>query len=193
MSSVKQGSSLVFLDTETTGLSLQDDIWEIAAIRREPDGQQTGYHCFVQHDPEKCSKLPESFFSDHMRRFNQNVAKRPHEAAELISLLMVDRPHVVGAVPNFDTERLAILLRRYGFEPGWHYHLIDVENLAVGWLAGRAAENPGGGVSGAVNLPWDSDELSRVCGVEPPGEGERHTAIGDVHWAMALYDRIMGR
>ena len=26
---------LVFMDTETTGLSLADDIWEFAAIRRE--------------------------------------------------------------------------------------------------------------------------------------------------------------
>lgn len=29
---------LVFLDTETTGLDLTDDIWEFSAIRRDPNG-----------------------------------------------------------------------------------------------------------------------------------------------------------
>ena len=36
--------SLVFLDTETLGLGLDDPIWEIAAIRREDDGTETRYH-----------------------------------------------------------------------------------------------------------------------------------------------------
>lgn len=41
-------------------------------------------------------------------------------------------------------------------------------------------------------LPWKSDNVSRVCGVEPPSEQERHTAMGDALWAMRLYDRISG-
>ncbi|WP_127516381.1 hypothetical protein [Nocardia sp. FDAARGOS_372] len=39
--------------------------------------------------------------------------------------------HIVGAVPNFDTECLAAMLRRHGLCPAWHHHLIDVEALAV--------------------------------------------------------------
>jgi hypothetical protein len=42
------------------------------------------------------------------------------------------------------------------------------------------------------SLPWDSDALSRLCGVDPPGEVERHTALGDARWAMRLYDAIVG-
>lgn len=192
------------MDTETTGLSLDDDIWEFAAIRREPDGKETTTHLFLQHDIQRCAKLPESFRVDHRARFPQSDTPEWHSdvrlrsaAAKEIAALFVDRPHVVGAVPNFDTERVALLLRRFGIEPGWHYHLIDVENLAVGYLAGRWAQaHIDGHVAEEgpfrVSPPWDSDELSRACGVEPPPEHERHTALGDARWAMRLYDAITG-
>lgn len=178
-------SALVFLDTETTGLSLDDHIWEFAAIRRE-DGVDYPLHLFIEHSAEKAAQLPDSFRADHDERFDAEHAVSVESAARLIHRQL--RPgadgtkaHVVGAVPNFDTERLARLLRAQGLEPNWHYHLIDVENLAVGYLHGRRKARP--------PLPWDSDALSRACGVEPPTTG-RHTAMGDVRWALALYERI---
>lgn len=177
-------SALVFMDTETTGLSLDDDIWEFAAIRREEDGTETRTHLFIEHDMGKCQALPESFRADHRARYTDAAALAPNVAAAEIGALFHDRPHVVGAVPNFDTERLSLLLTRHGIRPGWHYHLIDVENLAVGYLHGRPGER-------SIPLPWDSDTLSRACGVEPPTD-ERHTAMGDAEWAKALYDAITG-
>ena len=177
---------LVFMDTETTGLTLDDDIWEFAAIRREPDGTEHTLHIFLNHNAEKCARLPEPFRVDHCKRWPEGEGQDPQWAADAIRRFTgIDRPHIVGAVPNFDTERVALLLGRYGLKPGWHYHLIDVENLAVGYLAGRA-EHEG---YTPLPLPWDSDDLSRRCGVEPPTD-ERHTAMGDVRWAMALYDAI---
>jgi hypothetical protein len=102
--------------------------------------------------------------------------------------------HIVGAVPNFDTELLAAMLRRHGLCPSWRYHLIDVENLAVGFL--KASVHAGvivpEFVPEALALPWKSDDISRACGVEPPTAEERHTAMGDARWAMRLYDRING-
>lgn len=174
-------SALIFMDTETTGLSLDDDVWEFAAIRREPDGSETRTHLFIHHDPAKAAKLPPLFFADYSTRYDAEQAVNIEDAAHRIADLFHDRPHVVGAVPNFDTERLAVLLNRFGRRPGWHYHLIDVENLAVGYLAGTG---------GSIPLPWNSDDLSRACGVEPPAVG-RHTAMGDAEWAMALYDKVM--
>ena len=176
-------SALVFMDTETTGLSLDDDIWEFAAIKRYADGFEESWHRFVRHDRHKCRKLPENFADDHRKRYDSAEAIDPWDLAELVENLTEDRPHIVGAVPNFDTERLARLLASAGRKPGWHYHLIDVENLAVGWLMGRYD-------SVGLTLPWNSDDLSRLCGVEPPTD-ERHTAMGDVRWAMALYDAVM--
>lgn len=202
-------SATIFLDTETTGLSLDDDIWEIAAVRREPDGTETEHHQFVEHDRQKCARLPESFRLDHEKRYDDLAAISPKGAARWFAALTRDGPHIVGAVPNFDTERLAILCARFGLAARHHYHLIDVENLAVGWLMARADKaelravtEPGPVADELLAVaaswrqvatpPWDSDELSRACGVEPPGEGVRHTAMGDVRWGMALYDRIMG-
>jgi len=197
---------IVFLDTETTGLSLDDEIWEFAAIVREPDGAEWNYHLFIQHDVQRCNTLPEPFLTDHQNRFP--ISDDPHwhpdvwmreAAAHEIAKVLSGRPHIVGAVPNFDTERIAILLRRFGLEPDWHYHLIDVEALAVGWLNGVAAravdearmdgrEAPPLDRSRTAP-PWDSNAISRAVGVDPDAY-DRHTALGDVLWVRAQYDAI---
>jgi hypothetical protein len=183
---------LVFLDTETTGLSLDDDIWEFAAIRREPDGTETELHLFIEHDWEKCQKLPESFRDDHVARFpgHDQATSRRDAAFAIADILRSEnygKPHVIGAVPNFDTERIDRLLESQDarWKADWHYHLIDVENLTVGYLRGL-------GTAGLDYAPpWNSEELSRAVGVEPGGF-ERHTAMGDARWAMAIYGAVMG-
>lgn len=187
-------SALVFLDTETTGLSLEDDIWEIAAVRREEDGSETELHLFVEHNPWKCGTLPESFRADHSARFPSDctgrVTSRKGACQALSQLFGDDRPHLVGAVPNFDAERIRLMAQRewprWPRHEFWHYHLIDVENLAVGWLAGRSVHE---GYSD-LSLPWDSNALSAAVGVDPD-QFPRHTAMGDVRWAMAIYDAVM--
>lgn len=201
----------IVLDTETCGLALDDDIWEVGAIVRRRDGRQGEFHAFVDHDPAKCINLPPSFRADHVARFPGASAEhgctgsgpkslgQADTARVLAGLLGGDpKPHIVGAVPNFDTERIARLLRAHGYEPGWHYHLIDVENLAVGFLRGRLAEStvwmPGEEerLRELLTPPWSSEELSLQCGVEPPGPDERHTALGDAKWALRWYDAITG-
>lgn len=182
-----RGPALVFMDTETTGLALTDDIWEFAAIRREPDGQYAAHHLFIEHSIEKCVQLPAEFLQDHENRYNHMAAISRYRAAEYIDALFHDAPHIVGARLNFDTERLALLLKDQGFQPKWHYHLIDVENLAVGYLYAQPTTAE---TYAALALPWSSDALSRAVGVQPPGPGVRHTALGDAKWAMDMYDAI---
>jgi len=190
-------SALVFMDTETTGLSLDDDIWEFAAIRRDQDGTETELHLFIEHDAKKCARLPEQFNADHAARFPSSCSGRSvsrARAASEIAHITREKAHIVGAVPNFDTERIAqMLLTECNIkQPPWHYHLIDVENLAVGYLA---AEEPGCTDPDGKRLivpPFDSDMLSFAVGVNADNF-ERHTAMGDVRWAMAIYDAITGR
>lgn len=182
-------SALVFMDTETTGLALTDDIWEFAGIRREDDGSGSSLHLFIQHSVEKCHRLPSAFHADHGERWDEKDSVSRQEAAKCIAPFMAGA-HIVGAVPNFDTERIALMLRQYSLTPEWHYHLIDVENLAVGYVMGLREATGATGVRD-IPLPWDSDRLSHLVGVEPPGAA-RHTAMGDARWAMAIYDRVTG-
>lgn len=181
---------IIFMDTETTGLSLDDDIWEFAAIRRHPDGSEERTHLFIEHDQRKCRLLPESFRADHRERFpsgcsGQVIPQRiaAHVIAEELGQREgEEKPHIVGAVPNFDTERITRLITRYtNATPGWHFHLVDVENLIVGFLAS------GGKI---LAPPWDSNELSATIGIDA-GQFQRHSAMGDAEWARAIYDTVM--
>lgn len=187
---------LCFIDTETTGVHPGRLAWEIAMIRRDEAGDRTSVIQVTNVDLSNADP-----FGLNIGRFYQrHVSYREAPAARLVSsedkvLYLEEKPaawyvervtrgaHLVGAVPSFDAATLDPMLRRHGLVPAWHYHLIDVEALAVGCLAAMRR---------LVEPPWNSDDLSRGCGVEPPGDDERHTALGDARWAMRLYDAICG-
>lgn len=190
---------IVFIDTETTGLTLNDDIWEFAGIRREPDGSELYLQMFIEHSAIKCADLPDPFRSDHDNRFDLSTALTPRNAAHRIHNFLAPghtgKCHWIGAVPDFDATRVANLLTRFSFVPTWHYHLCDVENLAVGVLAGRAAHYSNTKEEFLAKLdtlkpPWDSEKLSIALNIDP-ARFARHTAMGDVHWAKAIWDYIM--
>ena len=192
---------VVFMDTETTGLTPDDHIWEFAGIRREigPDQNLTEreLHLFIQHDALAGEGLPEPFLSDYKRRFPPLDATPAPKAFEQIAEF-THGAHIVGAVPNFDTDRIARAMISLDVAyPGWHYHLCDVENLAVGFLTAKLLFKELGyqeaaTIAGIVyDLPWDSNDLSLMVGVNPR-HFARHTAMGDAQWAMAIYDAIMG-
>lgn len=181
--------TLVFMDTETMGLEKAAPVWEFAAIRRNDDGTEEKYHTFVAHYgwPWE-SKMPEPFRSDYKARYDEANAMDTHSFVAWLATTVLssrgtgDRPHIVGAVPNFDTERLEHMVTNWGYVWPAHYHLIDVENEAHGWLAGR----------GRLMLPpWNSNDLSRAIGVDPE-QFDRHTAMGDVEWVRAQWDVIIG-
>lgn len=206
---------LVFLDTETDGIHPDRKVWEVAMIRREPDGKQAQTRFFVDIDLSTADPFGLKvgrFYDRHPlgRKLSAaNIGDRPtmapvepglyggdmlnRNAAAMRVARWTHDAHIVGVVPNFDTETLAPLLREAGLTPAWHYHLIDVLALMVGYLdgGGRTDAMPRE-VREVMALPWKSDELSRVLGVEPPSDERRHTAMGDADWAMRIYDRITG-
>lgn len=179
---------LVFLDTETLGLALDDPIWEIAAIRHEAGKPirhgGTAMHAFVHHTPPATIDLPPTFRADYDRRFNPSAALTRTQIRHTLLELFAPAPdgtraHLVGACPDFDARRIAHQLH---IEP-WHHHIVDVEALAAGWLAGQGRP---------MQPHWNSNDLSRAVGVDPD-QFERHTAMGDVRWAEALYSFIHRR
>ncbi len=194
---------LIFLDTETTGLDpARHEPWEIGLIVRQPDADDR--ELLWQLWPNLATADPNGL---RIGRFYERIRIGPipgaarlivdsddpdvtpgrtqplTAAADVANRLtkLLDSAHVVGAVPNFDENMLRPWLARNGQCWTAHYHLIDVEALAVGYLA-RRLDGP--------RPPWDSDVLSAALGVTAPVE-ERHTALGDARWARAIYDQIM--
>lgn len=185
---------LVALDTETTGLDPRvDEIFEVAAIVLDPLGGDLEYCWTLEPSPEAVEQMHPK--AAEVNRYHERTSEadwewdahfgaKPEYDLALSSIAdVIDGAHLLGAVPWFDTGFLTELYWRRGYEhPRWHYHLIDVEAFAMGWLA-RQAE--------AVPPPWDSDELMDLVGVVPPEDGERHTALADARWAARVY-RVLG-
>lgn len=180
-------NTICFLDTETLGLDPMAPVWEFAAIRREEDGREEEFHAFFDHDVfDKCGdpwleSLAPEFAADYGNRYEEFRALKHGERAAYV-YTATRGAHIVGAVPSFDTERLSMMMRHHSImEPPWHYHLTDVENLVVGYLAGKGE---------LMAPPWKSEDLSRAIGVEPD-DFARHTATGDVRWVKAQWDAVM--
>lgn len=197
---------IIFIDTETTGVHPDRRPWEIAMIKRPDSNYLDEETLLIQITDVDLSNADP--FGLQIGRFYERhywYAKssdlnpdckfvHEHEAAELVERF-TRGAHLVGAVPSFDAGTLDPMLRKHKLLPNWHYHLIDVETLAIGWLMGEkkfSIEIQTNRPEFSFSLPWKSDELSKAIGVEPPTDEERHTAMGDARWAQRTYDKVMG-
>lgn len=183
-------TKLVFIDTETTGLDPErHEVWEVGLIVADSeslDNVGAEYEWQLPVDLSQADPMALRI-SGFRKRYGRWGLSDPSLFAEQFAS-WTDGAHLVGAVVSFDEERLRKLLRDNGECPTWHYHLIDIEAMAVGWLHARGENRP----PVDLTLPWRSDDLSRACGVEPPSDDERHTALGDARWAYRWYRRIVG-
>jgi DNA polymerase III epsilon subunit-like protein len=213
---------LVFLDTETTSLDDErGEVWEIAAIVRQP-GQVDAEHLWeirpTLADPDPMSLKINRYYE---RRILDVHA--PGEATELVSPMLAltkDAPPaftgaarvalklaehlsgavVIGSYPDFDRRFLRPFLARYNEAWTAHYHPVDIQSMAAGWLYGKAATLAGQKVPGpdwraaaaeTARLPWRSGMLYRALNVDPD-RFEAHTALGDARLVRAVYDAITG-
>jgi DNA polymerase III epsilon subunit-like protein len=201
-------TTIVALDLETTGLEPErHHIWEIGLIvrnHREPehDGE---WHWMLRPnlaaaDPvalrigryyERAYMVQDSSTQAYQLAKPAGVAghrfgdlSRMAVARRLAGLL--DGAHLVGINPAFDTGFLARFLRNHWQAPTWHYHLVDVGALALGYTTAlrQALGQP------QPTLPWRTDDLAAQLGL-PSDPDARHTAMGDARWALALYDKVM--
>lgn len=183
---------LCFVDTETTSLRPDRQAWEIGLVHVESDGTLRDIKMMV--DVDLTNADPKSlhigdFYGRHPRgRFlsGQDVALHRGEltsarhAAEAVAR-WTHGTKFIGLNPYFDAEVLTNLLLGQGIIPAWHYHLADIGSAALGWLAAQSRAPQG---------KFTSDELSRLCGVEPPSAEGRHTALGDAFWVMEWWVAI---
>lgn len=193
-------TALCFIDTETTGVHPGRLAWEIALIRRDDTGERERTIQVTDVDLSNADPFGLNiggFYERHVdydgKREDDVLYMTEADAATFIED-WTRGAHLVGAVPDFDARTLDPMLRRHGLIPAWHYHLVDVEAMAVGWLNARHAASRHGATDPRLPIapPWKSDTLSMMCGVNPPSEAERHTALGDARWAMRWYDAMTG-
>ena len=107
-------------------------------------------------------------------------------AADCLEAIMADLRHngwatprdatLVGACPWFDDTMLAHAWRHSVNDRPWHYHLVDIETLAAGWV-------------GAGPPPWRYGDLLAKLGVDDPETG-KHTAAGDVQVVVQAYAKV---
>jgi DNA polymerase III epsilon subunit-like protein len=203
-------TKLCFIDTETTSLRPDRRAWEIAIVSRDPGMADAEHRWFVEADDLDLGNadpmaLKIGRFHDRHPEYQPDGDLNPEQTISERAVLrevedLTRGAHLVGAVVSFDAEVLAGRMRAHGISPSWHYHLVDVEALAAGWMNGRAIQlemrestiTEAAQWRFASQPPWDSSELSRMVGVHSE-VFNRHTALGDAKWARAIYDAITGR
>jgi hypothetical protein len=197
------GPRLVFLDTETTGLDEHYDMpWEVSWINRDLTGVREDIETsvFVQHNTERAEKLPEPFRTDYLKRYKADEAISKARLADMLGLVFQGRPHLIGAVPGFDTVRLTQILAGQFRLPPWHYHVIDVENVALGFLIGKLSdEYVSFGVKQAIRetvfrltshgKSIRHDDLALLLGVDVDLY-DRHTSLGDCRLVRDEWDAM---
>lgn len=164
----------LFLDTETFGLDLDHDVWEIAYAFDDQKVQSS----FVEHDASNAE--PEALDINGYRERFTGVNKTDAGLFEsrLISLATLEKPTLVGANPSFDAERL---LKRWGLshsQAPWHYRMIDVSVYAMPLLG---LDKPAG--------------LYQVAQILRDGFGMKiaesdHTAANDVECVRDVFNAL---
>ena len=170
---------LIFIDTETTGLHPTRRPWEIAIIRRTKDGDTE--HHWIIWDINLSDADPQAldigkFWERHPAHGgpeNQDSTHESHAAREIFKL--TKGATIIGAIPSFDTECVANMLRRHGLMPAWHHRLRCVESMT----AGRLGREPYGlrECADTLDIHYNPDDL--------------HTALGDTRLTRNLWDRLM--
>lgn len=154
--------TLVFLDTETTGLSpVAHQLWEAAyAVDDGPIVRTALQHTLYGADPRALE------LNGYMTRGGALTTREAHDEAELGEAALrqaLTGATVVGANPAFDT---AFLRFRWGSAP-WHYRLFDIEAYAAGVLGWNAPR-------GLADIREELVELG--FGIPAPD----HSAVADV-------------
>lgn len=203
---------IVFVDTETTGLSASARPWEVAVIRRERDGAQREYVAQIAYDLAGMAQMhaseqalavggwltrgaPGTTYLGEDGKQRSFRWRDERQTAMDLRKFFVDEPVLIGVDVHFDARILEGLFSRGGTgSVSWHYALVDLKAATWGHLLGQDAHNDLAGVPmpTELHLPLRSEELSRALGVEPPAGDERHTALGDARWAARWYDALTG-
>lgn len=176
---------IVFIDTETTGLDPdRHEIWEVGAISLY-QGEWVEEHWFLPVDESKADPfaLDIGGYWERYPRYHKDPYAYITNLADFVRefAYLTANKHLCGAIVSFDEQRLGKLLKANGVLPRWHYHIIDIEAMSVGWLAAAGHR---------LSLPWKSDDVFELLNVPPTPDEDKHTALGDARQVKAVFETI---
>lgn len=178
----------IFLDLETTGLdAMVDQVTEIAWVQEN----DITYQNFVKHD-----QLPNAWVLHNTDYIQRIVPAVKLEFRDVLMALAracaaLERPYLVGACPAFDDRFLRLGFARHKSwlnaglghghefsETPYHYHILDVEALAMGALG--------------HDEPCSLKDLRAALGL--PGENlAPHSALADAQEVKIIFDALRAR
>jgi hypothetical protein len=183
---------ILFVDLETTSvrepwLPGGRQIWQLAVIRREDDGNETAYNRFIHLDELDLSVSTEqaleiSRFHRHpsLHDSTENVCTG-REAARLMVELTADQPLWVGAAPWMDATDVLHLMHLHDLVPAdavdvpWDFRLVCI----ISQLLGRTNAEPTADV-GAMSASIGIDQSAYAI----------HDALADTYYVRDVYDAL---
>jgi len=199
-------STICFADLETTGLDSDwHEPWELCIATYDTASRQvtqTDTWLLPLIHPERADPMAlqiGGFWQRWSRplanptivRGDTTIDRTPQERLNAIAWeaahLLAGRS-LIGANPAFDDRFLTQLCKRAGVPAAWHYRPVCIEAMTYGYLARDPHVT-------LPEMPWKADDLTRLLlGAERTAElaVAKHTALGDVEWAIAMYDTITG-
>jgi DNA polymerase III epsilon subunit-like protein len=171
-----RGTRFVFIDTEATGLDhRRHELTEVSWIVRFEDGHEEERRYFPTHTTDGADED-----ALELTHYDERIAPQDKTPAKVWLTELLDHADgavLVGAVPDFDARHLDLACHKLGVEPTWDHHLLDVETLALPFIApGPEAPRSLAKTCGALGIPHDKDQA--------------HGALYDAQQARAVFDRV---
>lgn len=197
-------TTLCFVDTETTGLHQDKQLWEVAIIRRawKDTGpnvgvyEETRYEAFVPVDLSNADLFGLNvgrFYERHplgrqlsgKGPMDKTQVQGPRHVAETIARF-THGARFIGAAPSFDAEVLGDFLRKHGLLPTWHHRLVDTHDLLTGYILGKGWVDP------SRILEMSKDDKVEMLRLKPHTDPKLvHTAMGDAQHEADIWDAVM--
>lgn len=171
-------SNLIFVDTETTGLTpTVHRVWEAAVI---VDDELEVVQFDIGDDAWALAE-PEALDVNGARtRRGAGTVLPMADAASWVADRFAGRT-VVGKNPQFDVAMLSSTFQLEGPAP-WHYRVVDVDAMLLDRCLALGLD---------VDVPWRSQGLVDALGLGHLADGlDLHTAAGDVTWVKRVWDRL---
>ena len=194
-SSLRKGDKklkLAFVDCETTALK-GGRIWECFCIVDGSSFSEQKHWFIDSFDLNMPSANPSSLAMNHFydrhpdfngSEYDSSIGLVCENAFAVEFELLTRGAVLIGCNPGFDENYIKEAMKRNNVLYSCHYRPLDVVTLGVGYLRGLGMQVP--------PLPWRSDDVATMCGVNLPETGERHTAEYDTLFARNFWYTVMG-